>query len=162
MIKMEITAYPVRTYVEDNEVFLFDGPNGTKIIAAPDLAKILSKFAYDDTYEEIHKDLYVPAQDGILTTSWNGSGPWTQMVSVPGITSNDRPIVQCNYNPPTENDKKQMIKQWGYIDEVRTIDGGLIFTCKFKKPSIQMPFVVVTIISAPSLKNKSINQQGGN
>lgn len=150
---MEITAYPVRTYVEDNDVFLFDGPSGTKIISGLDLAKAMSGFTYDANYttilESAHEDLYIPAQNATLTASWSGSGPWTQTVLVPEITANDRPIIQCNYNPPTENDKKQMLKQWGYIDRVETIDGGLVFTCKFKKPTIAMPFVIVTIMHPP-------------
>lgn len=146
---MEITAYPVRTHVEDNDVFLFDGPSGTKIITAPDLAKALVNFDYDRLQVNIHKDLYVAPQNGVLTTSWSGSGPWTQRVVMPVITAKDRPIIQCNYDPPSENDKKQMLKQWGYIDKVTTEDGALVFTCKFKKPTIQMPFVAVIIVSSP-------------
>lgn len=127
---MEITAYPLRNYLDDDDVILFDGQSGTKIIPALALA------------QDLFKKSYSPAQNGTLTTSWSGSGPWTQTINIAGITATDRPIIQCNYDPPNEASKKLMIKNWGYIDKAETVEGGIKFTCKFKKPTIAMPFVV--------------------
>lgn len=130
---MEITAYPRRVTLDDDTVFLTDGQDGTKIITAHDLANHLGQFV------PVEQTVW----NGELTTTWSGSGPWTQNVTLTGIKSTDQPFVQLNYDPPNEALKKDMAKQWNCIDKVETANNRLTFTCKFKKPTKAIPFVVV-------------------
>lgn len=131
---MEITAYPQKTEIADDDVFLIDGQSGTKIISAYNLANQLGQF--------------VPVEQTVWTgtlsrTGWAGGGPWTQRVTLNGITQNDQPLVQSNANPSSFENKKAYLRQWGYIDLVETVTDGLIFTCKFDEPSIDLPFIVI-------------------
>lgn len=78
----------------------------------------------------------------IPASGWSNSAPYTQLVEVLGIRETDIPIVSLNYNPPTEQDKRLMAKNFGYIDQIETLDGQIKITCKFKKPTVNIPIVM--------------------
>ena len=90
-------------------------------------------------------------QDDVLTgtvnvvlpaSGWSGSAPYTQFVQVSGFTNDDRPIIQCDGNPNTREEKKNLLKQWGFIDSIEVSERGITATCKFDKPAVNIPIVI--------------------
>ena len=77
-------------------------------------------------------------------SKWAGSGPWTQVINNSVINKDDQPFCALNYDPPSEIQKRQMLKQWGFVDLSDTSDGSIMFTCKFKKPTIDIPIFIRT------------------
>lgn len=68
-------------------------------------------------------------------SAWAGSGPYTQTVSVPGITAADIPTPGIIYpSTLTETLKAQIDKSAGMITKLETVLGGIKATCAFKKP----------------------------
>lgn len=77
-----------------------------------------------------------------IPPSDSSSGPpWIQEIYMPGVKSTDKPLIVLNADPSSKADKKQYLKQWGFIDKVETTTDGFIFTCKFDRPSIDIPFL---------------------
>ena len=77
----------------------------------------------------------------LLVDSWVGDTvPYTQTISMEDITANtmaDFGIVLTQDNIETALNEK---KQWGYITTINTIDGGIVFSCYEKKPTIQLNY----------------------
>lgn len=78
----------------------------------------------------------------IPASGWSSSAPYTQTINVLGVTSEDEPIISLSYNPTSETDKRLMAKNYGYIDEITTLNGQIKVTCKFRKPDRNIPIVL--------------------
>lgn len=74
----------------------------------------------------------------LLSTNWLGSSaPYTQTISVNGISDDDEP----HYGPVYTggNDTKVAEKEaWALIDDLDTADGSVTFTCFEEKPEIDL------------------------
>jgi hypothetical protein len=81
------------------------------------------------------KEFVLPA------AKWSSTAPYTQEVTVAGVTASDTPIISLN-TAPHLNDAayvKNMKKQCSYIDYIETLDGKIKAYCLNKKPSIDIP-----------------------
>lgn len=75
----------------------------------------------------------------ISSTAWSSSAPYTQTVSVSGITSSDRPIIALYITgSPSAANVKNMGKSYGYIDRATTGNGTITFYCYNKKPTVNI------------------------
>lgn len=74
-------------------------------------------------------------KSAIITSSWNGAiAPFTQVISVTGISSSDNPIVFPVYS----SDLTTAISEktaWNLIGKIETGDGSLTVTCFNEKPT---------------------------
>lgn len=79
--------------------------------------------------------------DSLLVNNWTGDvAPYTQTVVNESITADivaDFGVVLTQDNIETALEEK---KQWGYITAINTIDGGIVFNCYEKKPTIQLNY----------------------
>lgn len=79
--------------------------------------------------------------NSLLVNNWIGDvAPYTQTVINESITADivaDFGIVLTQDNIETALEEK---KQWGYITAINTIDGGIVFNCYEKKPTIQLNY----------------------
>lgn len=56
-----------------------------------------------------------------ITTTWTGSSaPYTQTITVSGITANDNPIVDVNLSSTTYANKDSVITAWGEVYRITT------------------------------------------
>ena len=77
-----------------------------------------------------------------ITTTWTGSSaPYTQTISVSGITADDTPIVAPVYS---ETNATAILQQeaWNLISSIVTGDGSITLTCFGTKPTIEIPIQV--------------------
>ena len=73
----------------------------------------------------------------LLVSGWTSDIPYTQAVSVPGTTENDRPIISVYHGEsPTPNDVKAQNKAWGMVDRAVSSTNAITFYCYNKKPTV--------------------------
>lgn len=69
-----------------------------------------------------------------LADGWSESAPYTQTVSVNGITENDAPIPLFIDDGTSEAGSKAKQKAYGFVSYFDSGDGTVTATCKYKKP----------------------------
>lgn len=75
----------------------------------------------------------------LTSTGWSASAPYTQSVAVPGMTAEDLPIPSLDVSGATsEANKRQLRKQYSWIDYYDTSDGSIQFTARFTKPTMNL------------------------
>lgn len=79
----------------------------------------------------------------LAVNGWTTSAPYTQTVTVSGITANDAPMISMG-TPATPNaaNYKSTKKAYGMIDRAVTGSGTITFYCYSKKPTVAIPIVV--------------------
>lgn len=75
----------------------------------------------------------------LTATGWSSSAPYTQSVAVSGMTAEDLPIPSLDVSGATsEANKRQLRKQYSWIDYYDTSDGSIQFTARFTKPTMNL------------------------
>ena len=80
---------------------------------------------------------FLPTYEAVfLSTGWSASAPYTQTVSVSGITSDYTSIPTLNQNNATsQSDLNNMQLNFSYITSYTSNDGSITATAKFTKPT---------------------------
>lgn len=73
-----------------------------------------------------------------ISTTWSGSGPYTQTVTVTGITSSDTPIVDVILSTTTSTALNQL-EAWGCVSKIETATDSITVTCLEDKPTTAIP-----------------------
>lgn len=73
-----------------------------------------------------------------LSTTWSGSGPYTQTVSVAGMLAADNPIADVVLSATTATAKAQL-EAWGLVGRITTANGSITATCYDSKPTTAIP-----------------------
>lgn len=74
-------------------------------------------------------------------TSWTGSGPYTQTVTVAGVLASDMPHVVPVYDADNTTAKAQR-EAWGCVSRGDAASGGIQFTCFEDKPETAIPIQI--------------------
>lgn len=78
-------------------------------------------------------------------SGWNGSGPYTNTVSVNGILGTDTPIVDVYISGQTANKKQQLADAWALINNIQTQNGAIVAECLSSAPSIDIPIKMMVV-----------------
>lgn len=73
-----------------------------------------------------------------ISTTWSGSGPYTQTVDITGITSTDTPIVDLVLDSDTDIALNQL-EAWGCVSKIETATDSITVTCLEDKPTTAIP-----------------------
>lgn len=68
------------------------------------------------------------------SSGWSSSAPYTQTVTVSGITENDTPIPMFVDNGSNETESKAKQKAYGFVTYFDSGNNTVTATCKYKKP----------------------------
>lgn len=81
--------------------------------------------------------------NAVLSSSgWTGtSAPFTQIVTVEGISSNDKPIIGLNQQTTDFNNSKNVEKNFSFIYTADTGNGTITFYAR-KKPTVNIPLSI--------------------
>ena len=79
-----------------------------------------------------------------LSTTWSGSGPYTQTVSISGILASDNPIVDLVPDADVARARLQ-IESWGFVGKVTTAANSITVTCYDDKPTITLPILLKVV-----------------
>ena len=119
-----------------------DNPDGTKSI--DDVTSYTSEgdlFGANDinaTNKAINRS---NSKKSITLTSsrWSSSAPYTQTVSVSGMTAEDLPIPLLDVSSASsESAEKQLRKQFSWLSYYDTSSVQITFTAKYKKPTVNL------------------------
>lgn len=83
------------------------------------------------------------AYTAVLGTSWTGSGPYTQTVSLSGILASDMPHV----TPVLYVDSyiAERAENWQKISMAEAVAGGIKFTCFEEKPTMELKIQIEVV-----------------
>ena len=76
-----------------------------------------------------------------ITTTWSGSGPYTQAVSVSGILSTDTPHIMPVYSTTNSTAISQK-EAWACVSKAETSANTITFTCFEEKPATAIPIQI--------------------
>lgn len=79
-----------------------------------------------------------------LSTTWTGSGPYTQTVSVSGILATDMPHIMPAYSSNNATAIAQK-EAWSKVSKAETAAGSITFTCFEEKPTAAIPIQIEVI-----------------
>lgn len=86
-----------------------------------------------------YKDLATTiTYNATIGTSWSGSGPYTQTVSVNGLLSTDNPIVDVVLSDNSVS-SKAVIEAWSKVSRIVTNNGSITVYCYDSAPTISIP-----------------------
>jgi len=75
----------------------------------------------------------------LTVSGWSSSAPYTQTISIIGMTASDSPTVGILYPASlTETQKANIDKGSNMITKLETISGGLRVICQFRKPTVDI------------------------
>lgn len=80
----------------------------------------------------------------LTTAGWTGSGPYTQAVTVTGITSTMTPFISPVFSSASSTAINEKIS-WNYVSKAETGSGKITFTCFENKPTVSLTLQVVNI-----------------
>ena len=73
-----------------------------------------------------------------IGTTWSGSGPYTQTISINGLLSTDNPIVDVVLSDDTES-SKTILGNWSHVSRIVTNDRSITVYCYDTKPTVSIP-----------------------
>ena len=73
-----------------------------------------------------------------LSTTWSGSGPYTQTVAVAGLLSSDNPMVDAVLSDTAATAKAQR-DAWALVDRITTAANSITAYAYDKKPATAIP-----------------------
>ena len=79
-----------------------------------------------------------------ITTTWSGSGPYTQSVTVSGILASDMPHITPVYSSDNATALAQK-EAWACVSKAVTAANSITFTCFEDKPAAAIPIQIEVI-----------------
>lgn len=93
-----------------------------------------------------------------ISTTWTGdSAPYTQTVTVPGITENDTPVVDVVLSDDSATALSQL-EAWSCVSKITTGTNQITVTCLEEKPAVDIPIQ----LNITSVESTLINDHIGN
>lgn len=87
--------------------------------------------------------LAAPVTVTVSAASWAGSGPWTQTVTVAGVTAADAHLAVLPVDIADDDARKLYAKAYGCLAaEADSVAGGVKLTCRDAKPEINFDVIV--------------------
>ena len=84
-----------------------------------------------------------PVTVTVPAANWSGSGPWTQTVSVAGVTAADNNLGIYPVGVADNDARKLYEKAYGCLAaEADTVAGGVTLICRDAKPEIDFQIIV--------------------
>ena len=130
------------------------------IVPAPDAGKNLSYLRGDGTWTATQRNVttttagspldatmgkvITEVKTATLTASaWSGSAPYTQTVTVSGMTAAYAPVISCGVPAsPSSANYKAVHKAYAMIDRAVTGANNITFYCYTKKPTVNIPVLI--------------------
>lgn len=116
---------------------VYNSPLGSRIEAA--LLELINKTGGGESGGSVNIEILLQAEN------WSsGSAPYTQTVSISGITAQLRPILDICVSG-TASEGIEQIKQWNYISKAETGTGTITFYCYNNKPTVDLTVMVKVV-----------------
>lgn len=134
----------VTSYVQEGDVFSADDINSTNKAVnknIDDIASLVLGLEQERQYtNNAINELKAIRYATFLASGWSSAAPYTQTVSVPGISAADNPILTLY--APTSTDSKNKERAFGYVDRGVTGDNTLTLYCYNSKPEVDFQVLI--------------------
>lgn len=80
----------------------------------------------------------------LTTAGWSVDSPYTQVVTIEGITSTMTPFISTVFSSDSSTAINEKIS-WNYVSKAETGSGNITFTCFENKPTVALTLQVVNI-----------------
>ena len=148
----EVLANGARRYAQYNSegtlqgyTYLLLADEPTEVGTALNKASLLSDdtaaalgLSGDPTVNDALAKLVHTTSITALASGWSNSAPYTQTVSVSGVTA----AMNIDYALNPTATSEGAAEAFGYISSMETASGGVIFRCNTEKPSVDIPIVL--------------------
>ena len=125
-----------RTQLDDLYHLVANAAVGINDNPTPDIVR-------DVAYSASKVESMFDVKDAVLAyADWSANVPYTQTVAIKGVRETDTPTIACAAEVLSENQKKVLIKNWSYVDDIVTGENQITAYCYFKKPSIDLPLII--------------------
>lgn len=82
----------------------------------------------------------------LLSTDWVGEdAPFTQTLSIEGITGADRPLIDIVQSDNQETAEAEL-EAWAMVSKIETGDGSITATCYSDKPEIDLNLIILRVV----------------
>lgn len=79
-----------------------------------------------------------------LPVSWSGTAPYTQTVSITGITADDYPIIDTALSGDSTSDKL-ILEAWSKVSRITTQVNSITITCYEEAPMVAIPIKIKVV-----------------
>lgn len=79
-----------------------------------------------------------------LSTTWSGTGPYTQTVNITGILATDSPIIDIVLTGVTATDTARL-EGWGLVGRAVASANSIAFTCYDSAPTVSLPIKILCV-----------------
>jgi len=142
-----VSLVDVTIYETEGDIFNADDINNTNSQVNTNIADLLkanatiesNKAALTTTIENNKAALTQLRTITLTVSGWSSAAPYTQTISISGMTASDSPTVGILYPASlTETQKANIDKGSNMITKLETVSGGLRVTCQFRKPTVDI------------------------
>ena len=142
-----VSLIDVTIYETEGDIFNADDINSTNSQINANTSELLkanttiesNKAALTTTIESNKAALTQLRTITLTVSGWSSSAPYTQTISIIGMTASDSPTVGILYPASlTETQKANIDKGSNMITKLETISGGLRVICQFRKPTVDI------------------------
>lgn len=134
-----------KKYVDDKADVLLPKSGGTMTgaiaMGGNKVTGLGAPSASSDAANKSYVDGKRAAYTATLSTSWTGSGPYTQTVSVSGILATDMPHIMPAYSSNNATAIAQK-EAWSCVSKAEAAADGIKFTCFEDKPTTAVPLQI--------------------
>ena len=90
----------------------------------------------------------------LLALNWEGEGPYTQTISVEGVTGEDRPHVFLDLSEATADNVEELENGWAQVKYALSGENTITFYCIVEAPEVDLPIEgEVVIVTEPTHSN---------
>lgn len=85
------------------------------------------------------------ATASFASSGWSSTAPYTQTISVSGITADSKVVIDVNLTGQTTSAAAAIIEGWGLVNDVQTGAGTLTAYCYGDKPTVALPVNIINV-----------------
>lgn len=81
----------------------------------------------------------------LTASGWSSSTPHTQTISVSGITTSSKVVIDVNLSGQSSNSISSILKDWSNVNDIQTGSGTLTAYCYGDVPTVNLPINIIDI-----------------
>lgn len=81
----------------------------------------------------------------LTANGWSSSTPHTQTISMDGITTNSKVVIDVNLSGQSSDNVSSILEDWSNVNDIQTGSGTLVAYCYGDTPTVNLPINIIDI-----------------
>lgn len=81
----------------------------------------------------------------LTASGWSSSTPHTQTISVSGITTSSKVVIDVNLSGQSSDNVSSILEDWSNVNDIQTGSGTLVAYCYGDAPTVNLPINIIDI-----------------